>query len=306
MRRSWLLVSVFLAFPHVGEGQQSEGRCEVVESVTGAVKDQRSFVYGIMLNNTPQAIDIEYSHRLAVKDLATVMQGQLPVGEKGTGRPLVAVLCNKGRRENDPVTQRMAKELIHRYHASAIVVLSNGQSLSVQKAIAASYRSVLLICAQCTVGAREFVKETGDTALVFQAITPKTFFTPVVYKKLPDLEALARKLPRFDGSKTIRIVLIDSDYDGFVSIGADADRDLVINGARASAQKGTNYLRVTYKNPQTNSQFDPQQAGASAAAFRPHIVLGAGSLELAQIYNALEQRLDPGAPKPLYNRPSSR
>jgi hypothetical protein len=89
--------------------------------VPGAVADKRSFIYGILLNNTPQATDIEYSHRLSVKDLAAVMQGQLPVDGKGASRPVVAVLCNKGQVENDSLTKRTAQKLMTRFNVSAIV-----------------------------------------------------------------------------------------------------------------------------------------------------------------------------------------
>src|SRR3712207_2011243 len=34
--------------------------CEVLESRPGAMRDTSSLVYGIILNNTPQASDIEY------------------------------------------------------------------------------------------------------------------------------------------------------------------------------------------------------------------------------------------------------
>lgn len=92
MQLSLLVATVLVAVPYVGLGQalEGDGAIELVESAPGAVADKRSFVYGILLNNTPQASDIEYGHRLAVKDLMTVMQGQLPVDGKGVSRPVVA------------------------------------------------------------------------------------------------------------------------------------------------------------------------------------------------------------------------
>jgi hypothetical protein len=275
---------------------------EVFESADGARNDPNALIYGLVLSDEVHAVEVEYAHRLAIDDLRTaVTDGELPSGSTGAGRRVAVFLCTQGRPENDSVTGRAVDYLITRVGVSAIVTLTTEQALAAQQAIVASGASVLLICEACAFETRELSKGMGDASLVFQSFPPRTSWTPLVYRKLPELEAYVRTLRGFDGATDIRVAVLHPDSDVLGTFAATTDGSLVINGAKASLQSGTNYLRVAYAGPRSAIPPSPTEVAARIAAFRPHIVMGiADHRVIISIMDALERQLESSAPKPLY------
>src|SRR5688572_3630711 len=254
--------------------QHAELCTEPIESADGARNDKTAMLYGLMLSDDPHAVEREYAHKLAINDLKTVLPGgTLPGGFNGMRRPVALVICTKGRPENDSVTIRAANHLIRQVGVSAIVTQTTRQALATQQAIAASGASVLHICEGCTVLLREAMRGMGDSSLVFQAFAPRPSFSAFIHAKLPEFEAYVRELRGFDGSPRIRVALIRPDNDVFRPLAATTDETLVINGAKASLQRGTNYLHATYASLSKPST--PAEVGARIAAFRPQIIYAA-------------------------------
>jgi hypothetical protein len=276
---------------------------EVVESADGARHDKAALIYGLMLNDDPHAVASEHAYKLALRDLRTaVPDGRLPGGPGGTRRPVAVVMCMKGLPEDDSATRRAADHLIKRVGVSAIVTLTTRQALVTQRAIAESGASVLHVCEECATELRAAVDGIGDPSLVFQTPSPRASYTPMILKKLPEFEAHVRERPGFDGSARIRVALLRPRDDHARSFGRALDETLVINGSAAALQKGTNYLPVEYATARTGGGTDRHETAAAAvAAFRPHIVMAvAFDREIVAILDAVERRLEPSAPRPLY------
>lgn len=228
--------------------------------------------------------------------------GKLPAGTSGTRRPVAVIVCTKGLPEDDSATRRAADHLIKRVGVSAIVTITTRQALVTQRAIAASGASVLHVCEGCATELRRALEGIGDPSLVFQNHHSRASVTPMILKMLPQLEAYVRERRGFDGSAKIRVALLRPD-DHVWSFGRAIDDTLVINGSAAALQKGTNYLPVDhYATARTGGGTDhTETAAAAVAAFRPHIVMTiAGDPEIVAILDAVERRLEPSAPRPLY------
>jgi hypothetical protein len=262
-------------------------------------QDKAALIYGLMLNDEQHAAESEHAHKLALRDLRTaVPDGRLPGGIR---RPVALVMCTKGRPEDDSATRRAADHLIKRVGVSAIVTLTTRQALVIQRAIIESGASVLHVCEQCATELRSALDGIGDPSLVFQNFPPRASFTPMILKKLPEFEAHVRGRPGFDGSARIRVALLRPRNDPAWSFGSVLDETLVINGSAAALQKGTNYLPVDYATARTGAGPDRNETAAAVAAFRPHIVMAiAGDPEIVAILDAVERRLEPSAPKPIY------
>jgi len=275
---------------------------EVVESADGARHDKAALIYGLLLDDQQHAVASEHAYKLALRDLRTgVPDGKLPGGPGGTRRPVAVLMCTKGLPEDDAVTRRAADHLIKSVGVSAIVSQTTRQALVTQRAIAASGASVLHVCESCGTELRATLEGIGDPSLVFQNPPSRASFTPMILKKLPELEAHVRERRGFDGSAKIRVALL-RPRDGAQLFGRALDETLLINGSAAALQKGTNYLPVDYATARTGGGTDRHETAAAAvAAFRPHIVLGvAFEREIVAILDAVERRLDPSAPRPLY------
>jgi hypothetical protein len=286
-----------------GAMQEHELCTEVVESADGARHDKGALVYGLLLNDQQHAVASENAYKLAIRDLRTaVPDGRLPAGPGGARRPVAVVMCTKGLPEDDPVTRRAADHLITRVGVSAIVTLTTQQALVTQRAIAASGTSVLHVCESCATELRAALDGIGDPSLVFQNAPSRASFTPMILKKLPELEAHVRERPGFDGSARIRVALLRPRDDPAWSFANAIDETLVINGSAAALQKGTTYFPVDYATARTGGGTDRHEKAAAAVAdFRPHIVLAiAGDREIVTILDTVERRLEPSAPKPLY------
>ena len=297
------LVASIAGTTHIPAAMQEDALCtEVVESATGARHDKAALIYGVMLDDTRHAIASEHAHKLALRDLRNgVPDGRLPGGPGGTRRPVAVVMCLKGLPQDDSATRRAADHLIKSVGVSAIVTHSSRQALVTQRAIAASGASVLHVCESCATELRAALKGIGDSSLVFQTPPSRASFTPMILKKLPELEAHVRERPGFDGSARIRVALLRPRDDRGWSFGRALDETLVINGTAAAPQKGTNYLPLDYATARTGGGPDRHETAAAVAAFRPHIVLGiAEEREIVTLLDTVERRLEPSAPRPLY------
>ena len=276
---------------------------EVVESADGARHDKTALIYGLLLDDQRHGVASEYAHKLALRDLRTaVPDGRLPGGSGGARRAVAVVMCMKGRPEDDSATRQSADQLIKQVGVSAIVTMTTRQARVTQRAITASGASVLLVCTACGSEVRAAVKDIGDPSLVFQTFPSRDAFTPMILTMVPELEAYVRQRRDFDGSARIRVALLRPRNDPAYSFGHALDDKLVINGTKAAIQKGTSYLPVDYATALTGGGPDRHETAAvPVAAFRPHIVLDiAGDREIVTILDAVERRLDPSAPKPLY------
>jgi hypothetical protein len=298
------LVTSVAGTPHIAAAIQDHELCtEVVESADGARHDRAALIYGLILDDQEHAVATEYAHKLALRDLrTTVPDGRLPGGPGGIRRPVAIVMCLKGRPEDDSATRRAAEHLIKRVGVSAIVSQTTRHALVSQRAIAESGASVLHVCESCATELRATVEAIGDSSLVFQSGLPRASVTPMILKKLPELEAHVRERPGFDGSARIRLALLRPHNDPGWSFGSALDETIVINGSAAALQKGTNYLPVDYTTARTGGGPDRHEKTAAAvAAFRPHIVLAiAGDREIVTLLDAIERRLEPTAPRPIY------
>jgi len=283
--------------------QEHELCTEVIESADGARHDKAALIYGLMLDDQQHGVASEHAYKLALRDLRTaVPDGRLPGGPGGTRRPVAVVMCTKGRPEDDSATRRAADHLIKRVGVTAIVTQTTRQALVTQRAIAESGGSVLHLCESCATELRATLEGIGDPSLVFQTPPSRASFTPMILKKLPEFEAHVRERRGFDGSARIRVALLRPRDDQGWSFANAIDETLVINGSAAALQKGTNYLPVDYATARTGGGTDRHETAAAAvAAFRPHIVLAiAGDREIVTILDAVERRLEPSAPRPLY------
>jgi hypothetical protein len=286
--------------------QEHELCTEVIESADGARHDKAALIYGLMLfdGRVNHPVESEHAHKLALRDLRTAMpDGRLPGGPGGIRRPVAVVMCTKGRPEDDDAATRQAADhLIRHVGVSAIVTLTSRQALVTQRAIAASGASVLHVCEGCATELRRTLEGIGDPSLVFQNFPPRASFTPMILKMLPELEAQVRQRRGFDGSARIRLALLRPRDDREWSFGRSIDDMLVINGSAAALQKGVTYLPVDYATARTGGGTDrTETAAAAVAVFRPHIVLAiAGDPEIIDILDAIERRLEPSAPRPLY------
>ena len=297
------LTAVSISDHTAAQGVRDEELCpEIVESADGAAREKGALVYGLMLyDRQPHSVRSESVHKLALRDLrAAVADGRLPGASARSRRAVVVHMCLKGRPEDDRVTRRAADYLITRIGVSAIVTQTTGQAIVTQRAIAASGASVLHICQGCSTELRELLKNVGATSLVFQSYPPRASFSALIYRKLPEWEARVRQLGGLGPSDRLRVALVRPRSDR-ASFAVDVDNALVINGTKASLQRGTHYLVAEYAVTPEGEAPGSAEAGAVVAAFRPHIVLGVDiNPDIIAVFDALERQLDAAAPRPLY------
>jgi hypothetical protein len=187
---------------------------------------------------------LEDSINLALDDFGKV-NGIPGLTGGSASRPLVVVHCNDGPNEDASLTDVAAKHLINDLGVPAIIGYAfSGNTLSVAGDVTIPDKTLLF--SSSATSAQLTTLEATDSDLFWRTCPSDNVQAQALALHYTDVEAAAlAKYPMIDSSNIKVAIVNHSDLYGS-GLGDTLQMNLTFNGMPATAQTGTNYLRVNY------------------------------------------------------------
>jgi branched-chain amino acid transport system substrate-binding protein len=213
---------------------------------SAAYMDDTAVIFGSILptaanSDGPYGHLVEDSIKLALDDFKTA--DGIPSLTGGSNRPLVLVGCNDG--VNEDQTDVAAKHLIDDLAVPAIIGYAfSGNTISVAQDV--TIPSGVLLFSPSATSAQITQLEATDKDLVWRDCPSDNVQAQALTLYYASVQAAAlAKYPNIDKNNVKVAIVNHSDAYGS-GLGDTLEGSLKFNGMSATAQSGTNYLRVDY------------------------------------------------------------